>query len=177
MDRRPRTKVQRDAIQQIKRAFDALPPYHDDELTVTQAIRMLVPDIQAMRTKGYALAAVAGFLAEHGLAITVPSLKAVLSPPRGEADGKKKGRRKGKRDAGRDAARGVRGEVQEATPARATPDTAAATALPKVGAAEVPASRSKTDTVVSRSEARVAPAAPVSERRWNFVPRKDSDEI
>ncbi len=137
-----RTKVRLEGIERIKHAFDALPPHHDDEVTKTQAIRMLIPHIETIRAKGYGLPAIVSLLSEHGVAITVSSLKTVLSPSRRETEGKKKRKTRRKLQPGPTESGDARGEARGAAQSTTGGDRPAAVAPPE-GKAKGPSVRPK----------------------------------
>lgn len=166
----PRTKLRLEAVEALKRHLEALPPHREEAVTKLQAVRMLVPDIQAMQSKGYSLGAIAECLSERGLPISAVALKSYLSHVKGGV-ANKKGRRKLRRSgetvasekaspvAVRGAGRGgVAFEELEAPPRREERRSAEpGKALPKAS----------------------APAAvvAVADRKSMFVPRPDSDDI
>jgi hypothetical protein len=67
-----------DEIHRIGQLLQRAPESPRGQVTRPEAIRMLAPDIAAMRSKGYSLAQVAAMLAEHGLAVTEAVLKVYL---------------------------------------------------------------------------------------------------
>jgi hypothetical protein len=171
-----RSKIRLDAIERIKKTLETLPQHHDEELTKKQAVRMLLPDIEAIRAKGYGLPAIAGFLSDHGIPITVAYLKTVLCPSRQDAEGAKSSKRKrrqkhrggnSKRDSVRDPRNGApEAKVDEGKVAMATRSAAPEKALTAL----------RPDAVGARRAARaVAPVTPPG--RGMFVPREDSEEI
>jgi hypothetical protein len=175
-----RSKIRLDAIERIKQALQSLPEHHDQEVTKTQAIRMLIPEIQAIRSRGYSLPVIIELLSEHGVAITVPSLKTMLSPSRRDGDGKQK--RKAKRKAAPPAAKaegkasppsaqtqGAREELVK-TGEKATSGASDAKAVSAVAGGAMPSVAAPGDLPVA------TPKAPPP-RRSMFVPRPDSEEI
>jgi hypothetical protein len=67
-----------DEIHRIRKVLQEAPESPNGQVTRPEAIRMLAPDIAAMRSKGYSLTHVAAMLAEQGLAVTEPVLKVYL---------------------------------------------------------------------------------------------------
>ncbi len=167
-----RSKIRLDAIEQIKRTLDALPQHHDDEVTKKQAIRMLIPNIEAIRTKGYGLPAIASFLSDHGLPITVPYLRSVLRPRHHDGDAKKERRGKPRQRGGQTAPSDTTNDVRPKGH-----DEERITGVTRVDAPETPPAEPKGNTVGARREARAGAAAKPLGGRPMFVPREDSDEI
>jgi hypothetical protein len=171
-----RSKIRLDTIEQIKRTLEALPQHHDEEVTKKQAIRILLPNIEAIRSKGYGLPAIASFLSGHGIPITVPYLKTVISPSRHDAEGKKQRKRKDRQRLRETPARDTPGDSQnsERSKGPAEERTAGNT---KVDASKKSPAGPKKDAQGAQREVRAgAPVAP-PERRSMFVPREDSEEI
>ena len=172
-----RSKIRLDAIERIKKTLETLPQHHDEELTKKQAVRMLLPDIEAIRAKGYGLPSIAGFLSEHGIPITVAYLKTVLSPSRRDAEGGNPPKRKKllKHRGGklaRDTVRDPR-DVESATRV----DEAKGVAMTRAAAPEkVPTRVSSANAVSARRDARAVAPVALPERAM-FVPREDSEEI
>jgi hypothetical protein len=175
-----RSKIRLDAIERIKHALQSLPEHHDQEVTKTQAIRLLIPEIHAIRSKGYSFSVIVELLSEHGVAVTVPSLKTMLSPSRRDSDGKR--RRKAKRKVASAAA-----ETENKAPPSGAQTEGPREELPKTGEkpilspshakAVLAVAGSMTSSVAAPGEVHVAtPKAPPL-RRSMFIPRPDSEEI
>ena len=64
-----------ETIEQLQRDLAALPPCSTEELTRTQAVRKLVPELLAMRSRGYSVAALTRLLAERGVGISAVALR------------------------------------------------------------------------------------------------------
>ncbi len=171
-----RSKIRLDAIERIKKTLETLPQHHDEELTKKQAIRMLLPDIEAIRAKGYGLPAIAGFLSEQGIPITVAYLKTVLCPRRQDAEGAKSpGRKKRLKHRGANVRRGTARDPRNGEP-EAKADEAKVSTVTRAAAPEKASTASGPDAGGARRDARpVAPVAP--QGRAMFVPREDSEEI
>ena len=183
-----RTKIRLDALENVRRAFESLPECPVEEVTKTQAVQMLVPQIHAMRAKGYSLRAVASFLSEQGIVVTELSLRSYLGHANGGAGEKKsRGKKKSGRDrkpatvqaAGpREACREVPGEPGQGQLARGEEGLgqeekkAEALAAPLAAPRVVPVA-----TAVAKDVALPAQPPAALERRSAFVPRKDSEEI
>jgi len=86
----PKKKIRRNAIQDVQRALDALPPYQAEEITKAKAIGMLITQIRAAQSKGYSLDAIGRTLSEHGIPITTSALRATISDAKPGAGRKKK---------------------------------------------------------------------------------------
>jgi hypothetical protein len=171
-----RSKIRLDAIERIKKTLETLPQHHAEELTKKQAIRMLLPNIETIRAKGYGLPAIAGFLSEHGIPITVAYLKTMLSPSRQDAEGAKSSKRK-KRPThrGGNPERNTARDPRKGEPEAKVDEVKVAT-VTRAAAPEKAATVSGADAVGARRDARaVAPVTPPG--RAMFVPREDSEEI
>jgi len=182
MDMQPR-RIPVAAIEQLQRAIESLPECQVDEVTKVQAVRMLVPQIQAMQSKGYSLGAIAKMFSENGIVVTTVTLKSYLNqvkPMRG-----KKGIRKSKQRRGVDEARsdGPIGDPRSAVPVNA--------AAERSGATEVRAAIQKTETVAGEVAPKVEATAGLTKspratprqadeggaRRSAFVPKEDTEDI
>ena len=81
-----------DEVHRISELLQGAPESPRGPVTRPEAIRMLAPDIAAMRSKGYSLAQVAAILTEHGLAVTEAILKVYLRRAQGATSKPKKAR-------------------------------------------------------------------------------------
>jgi hypothetical protein len=70
-----RTKFRVDAIEQVQHALDALPEYQEEEVTKTRAVRMLVPQVLALQSKGYSLVAIAKVISDKGIPVSGMALQ------------------------------------------------------------------------------------------------------
>jgi hypothetical protein len=153
MDMQPR-RIPVAAIEQLQRAIESLPECQVDEVTKVQAIRMLVPQIQAMQSKGYSLGAIAKMFSENGIVVTAVTLKSYLNqvkPMRG-----RKGIRKSKQRRRVDEARS---DTPIRDPRSAVPVNAVAE---RSGATEVRAASQKTETVAGEVVPKVEATAAVT---------------
>lgn len=73
-----KSKVRRDAVERAHKRFQEFPHYDPEEMTATEAVRRLLPDIHALQAKGYSLDSIAGFLSEEGIAMSGAALKALM---------------------------------------------------------------------------------------------------
>jgi hypothetical protein len=171
-----KAKMRLELVEALQRSLEEVPVHRDDEVTKTDAIRMLAPQIHAIQAKGYSMGAIAQMLSERGLAITATALKSYLSHAR--SPGARKKARAGRKTKGGAAPKPVAVAVAPvATPSdpAAAPSSAdaalsaVATPVPKPVATKAP------PTVAARAAA--APAAVTGERRSSFVPRSDTDDI
>src|ERR1700677_2891697 len=90
------------AIERLQRTLESTPECRIEEVTKVEAIRMLSAQIQAMRSKGYGLGAIAGLLSENGIAVTAVTLKGYLKEFKsagGTKSARKRGDRKGRGDS------------------------------------------------------------------------------
>jgi hypothetical protein len=72
---RTKTTFRIEAIEQLKRELDAMPPCPVEEVNKTRAVHLLAPQIVAMRSRGYSIVAIRRMLAERGLDISEVSLR------------------------------------------------------------------------------------------------------
>jgi hypothetical protein len=183
MGRRPRT-VSRAFIEQLQQALADTPECRSEEITRTEAIRMLAPQIHKMQSKGYGYTAIAALLSEKGFAVTSKGLKTYLR----EAKGAVRKRPLGKEKQGQHAngggfsdrsenQHGIRTR-QDSGP-RAAPESSATESstrrenLPGIatGPSPLPAARPALPRQAS------APGDANAQRRSAFIPRKDREEI
>lgn len=75
-------KVRVELIGNLQQKYDALPKCKVEEVSRAQAVRMMIPQVRAMREKGYSLAAIAKMLADDGINVTVASLTSYLKEGR-----------------------------------------------------------------------------------------------
>src|SRR6476646_5945384 len=71
----PSKKVRLDALTDLGRCVDELPPCEPEEVTPREAIRRALPHIYAMQGKGYSLKAIAEFLTKRGIEVGPLALK------------------------------------------------------------------------------------------------------
>jgi hypothetical protein len=167
------------AIEQLQRALEDVPECQVEDVSKVQAIRMLIPQIQKMRSKGYGWSAIAQLVSEGGIAVSAVTLKSYLT--QAKAVGRKNGERKVKaprrsqgtgRGAGTEPLRSTVGPAEganrnvSADPVGAS-KTVSATASQQV-AAPIPTALAKTGA--RRGE-------DGHPRRSSFVPKEDSEEI
>jgi hypothetical protein len=75
-------KVRVAEIERIRGTIQMVPEHQTEEVTMADAVRMLSPEIEAMKAKGYGLSAIAAHLSDNGLALTTKTLKAYLGEAR-----------------------------------------------------------------------------------------------
>jgi hypothetical protein len=90
MTAKPRIRI--DLIDEVQGVLEALPQHQPDEVTKSQAIQRLVPQIRASRSKGYSLSAIGKVLTERGIPVTTGALRAYLSGASARPGGKRKPR-------------------------------------------------------------------------------------
>jgi hypothetical protein len=69
------TKVRLDALERLSREVEELPLSRPEEVTTREAVRLVIPQVHAMQSKGYSLQAIAKFLSERGIQVTGVALK------------------------------------------------------------------------------------------------------
>jgi hypothetical protein len=74
-----------ETIRQLQQSLDEMAPYQATELSKQQAVRALLPQISALRAKGYSWTAVAAMLSKHGVPVSVAALRTYLRRAREEA--------------------------------------------------------------------------------------------
>jgi hypothetical protein len=160
-----KTKIRLEAIEQVQRALEALPEYRAEEVTKTQAIRILITQIRATQSKGYSLEAIGNVLSERGIPITAAALRAYVSEARGRSSRKKK-----KRDTKHTGAASQVSPVDRVV--------MATDAQPQSTAPEAKRSAA-VGTKIPSVDARERPSAvtPVVGRRSVFPIRRDTDDI
>ena len=123
MGRRPRT-VSRAFIEQLQQALADTPECPAEEITRTEAIRILAPQIHKMQSKGYGYTAIAALLSEKGFAVNSKGLKSYLRQAKGAVRKRPLGKEKegkhanggGSRDRS-ESQHGIRTRQDSATPA------------------------------------------------------------
>jgi hypothetical protein len=164
-------KVPTATIEHVRRAIQNAPECTTKEVPKLQAIRTLIPDIQQLQSKGYDWRAVASLLSEHGIAISVVTLKSYLQRakawevrPHRKGRGGKDAEPRTHRGAGKVPRRGAakagevktQGRSEDAAEAPGGPPKEAAEGTPKAGRASAPGAAA---------------------RPWSFVPEEDTDDL
>jgi hypothetical protein len=155
-------------------------------MTKTEAVRVLLPQIHAMRGRGYSLPAIAGLLSEDGLVVSAATLRTYMKHA-GEKKRPRSKRRRGVNDdvvkgpstVDREERRPTTGEAKGSkggakSPASASPrgaDDGTKKNAPE--AATSPVARPNRERSQENSSA--PPAVP--DRRSAFVVRKDTEDI
>jgi hypothetical protein len=96
-----------DALERISREVEELPLSRPEEVTTGEAVRLVIPQVHAMQSKGYSLPAIAKFLSERGVAVTAVALRRYLKFAKDDGRGRRRA----------PARRDGRGERTLATPA------------------------------------------------------------
>ena len=183
MGRLPRT-VSRAFIEQLQQALADTPECPSEEITRTEAIRMLAPQIHKMQSKGYGYTAIASLLSEKGFAVNSKGLKSYLRQAKGAVRKRPLGKEKeaqhanggGSRDRS-ESQHGIRTRQDSATPAApersATESSTRRENMPgiSIGPSPLPAAR----PALPRQASVQADAN--AQRRSAFIPRKDREEI
>ena len=73
------TKIRCDAVHRAQRLLETAPPPTIEEVTKSEAVRMLLPQIRDARSKGYSLEAIAKMLSESGVHASVGLIQNLLS--------------------------------------------------------------------------------------------------
>lgn len=163
-----KNKFGTETIRQLQQSLDEMAPYQATELSKQQAVRALLPQISALRAKGYSWTAVAAMLSKHGVPVSVAALRTYLRRAREEAASEAP-------RTGAKRSRAGRAVADQAEPPPIAPS-------PSQGAAASPASKPQPPGASpASSAARPAPsAAPRREqepRRSALVVRPDTDDI
>jgi hypothetical protein len=170
------------AIERLQRTLESTPECQIAEVTKSEAIRMLSPQIHAMQSKGYGLGVIAGVLSENGVAVTPVTLKGYLKQLRA-AGGKKSARKRAHRKGPGDSPTtnpvgvsamggGARDDVAPSSPKAAREGAAGLERGQSAGASSGAVSAVATTSKGSpRSMDEGAP------RRSAFVPKEDTRDI
>ncbi len=81
----PKNKFAAETVRQLQQSLAEVAPYQATELSKQQAIRVLSPQIFALRSKGYSWTAVAAMLSERGVPVSLAALRTYLRRVREEA--------------------------------------------------------------------------------------------
>ncbi len=160
------------AIEQVQRAFEAAPECGAKEVPKAQAIRMLIPQIRTMQSKGYDWEAIAGLLSEHGIAITAVTLRSYLQKLKTAGGKKPSPKRKGLPDV-----QGSIGSPPPAVDGVGTKEIAGARPRADKGAPAVPPRAAAPEVATEPTKAVRRPSDDGPARRSAFVPTEDSDDI
>jgi hypothetical protein len=177
-----RRKIPVSAIERLQRTLESTPECRIEEVTKVEAIRMLRPQILAMRAKGYGLGAIAGLLSEHGIAVTAVTLKSYLKQFKGAGGKKSAGKirpRPGLEDAAANVLTGPSSSAQGVHDRGAPPSSKAGREVAAEGAREAPAGASSQGAapVATTSKGSPRPAEGGAPRRSAFLPREDTEDI
>ena len=188
-----RNKIEMEAVEKLQQRLATMPDYRPRLVTKTEAVRLLLPEILSMQKRGYSLSAIAGFLSEDGVVVSVMTLKAYMKQA-----GEKKRRKKGVREAPAPSAPGGQREASTKpeppadplkTEAKAVSNTGNAGASPAPRASDASASKgtekepqkgpsgSPTRSNPERPKEVSPPAAHASQRRSSFVVREDTEDL
>ena len=85
------TTVRVRAIEDLRRRVEDAPPCEVEEVSRAKAGRMLIPEIRALRAKGYSLPAIAEMFTESGVPVTASSLASYLKEARKASRSKRGG--------------------------------------------------------------------------------------
>ena len=170
------------SIEQLQRTLENTPARRVEEVTKVEAIRMLSPQIHAMRSKGYGLGAIAGVLSENDIAVTAVTLKGYLKKFKssgGTKPTRKRGHRRGPGDSQRDApvnlSAPIEGACHEVSPSSPKSGRGGSTG-PNKGA-PVGASSASTSAVGTTSEESSRAGKEGAPCRSAFVPKEDTRDI
>lgn len=203
MQHRPKVRV--DTLEGFRQLLEATPEHAPapEEITKSEAVRQLLPEIRAMQSKGYRLPSIAAMLSEHGLPVSVWTLRNICKgvpleeaqrAPRSRARSRSNGTPKDTSRAPSADSRAYLGRTQgetrrdPAVAAESRPEggseprsegrsteapTNALKAVSSTGAGGVPDAKPSAPSDASHE----GPSQAVPERRSAFVPRPDTEEI
>jgi hypothetical protein len=170
------------AIERLQRTLESTPECPIAEVTKIEAIRMLSPQIHAMRSKGYGLGVIAGVLSENGVAVTPVTLKGYLKQLRaagGKTSARKSRQRRGSRDSQANAPanparspEGVQGEEASSSPKAGREGSVGPE---RGGPAGASSGAAASGALTSKGSA--PPADAGAPRLSAFVPREDTRDI
>jgi hypothetical protein len=153
------TKIALTEITTLEQALDDAPARKPTEVSKGEAIAILAPKLNALRTKGYTWREVAAWLTEHGVAVTAPALQRHLRAPHPAA---------ADRHRGRSVGRGRRGSIDRATAFRDAPVGTAAKPAPSPPVPKDAPSPQATPEAAARASGPTAV-------RPAFAPRRDPE--
>lgn len=166
-------KIAMTAIEQIQRAFETAPEHRVKEVPKVQAIRILIPQIRTMQSKGYDWEAIAALLSEQGIPVTAVTLRSYLHQARAAGSKKTNPKRKGLQEAQGSPSRASHGAVDgvgtKVIPGvRPREDKVAPVVAPKVAAVEI---------ATESTKGLRRPSDVGAGCRSAFVPTEDSDDL
>jgi hypothetical protein len=173
-------KVRLGDIERLRRTMQTVPEHQTEEVTMAEAVRMLSPEIEAMKAKGYSLSAIAAHLSDNGLALTMKTLKAYVGEARAGGVRKKRSKPKAHRPAIGAAAITPTTEAKAGVvaggasagakhPARVNTKTAPRVTAPSTATATPATQRGTMGTTRPDDEAAM--------QRSAFVPKEDTRDI
>jgi hypothetical protein len=164
------------SVEDLKREFDNAAEHRVQEVSKTQAIKLLLPQIQIMQNKGYGLADIAARLSNKGVVVTAVGLKNCLSQIKSAAEVTRLRKGTQSRPTVRDEA-GLTAKPK--SQAASAPNTDRAPGSNRKDSDPRPASRAASAPVASstRTPPEAAPTPEPRLRPGGFIPRMDSDEI
>lgn len=178
----PLPRVQTSTVEELCQAMHELPEHRDTEVTRTRALQMMWPAIQAMRSKGYSLKAIATWLSSKGLNVSDMAISHCINRMRPESGGKKT--RRGSNPSAERPSAGMRPEPSQ-VPLATAPSVPKSPLRPGAVASspndssferEGDSTRSKRPHSTVRTPP--APSHPeTGERASSFVPTPDTKDI
>lgn len=168
-----RTKIRFDAVERARKLLENVRPPEIEEVTKSQAVRLLLPQIREAQSKGHTIEAIARMLSESGVTVSAHLVKDLVW--------KVGARRESKGEA-------VAKPARRRTPAPADADSPP---RPEATSSEPPAhptaTKASTTTPASPRQAPSGDSAPRGQspaptgaspqRRSTFVPRPDTKDI
>jgi hypothetical protein len=178
-----RDRIPISAVEDLRREFDNAAEHHLQDVSKTQAIKLLLPQIQTMQNKGYGLADIAARLSNKGVVVTAIGLKNCLSQIRSAAEITRLRKGTQSRPTARNEAGLTAKPKSQAMPPDPPKAPAASTdrALGSIRKDTDPRAASRAASAPLAPSTSTAPAAaPTPEPRprpGGFIPRMDSDEV
>jgi hypothetical protein len=169
-----RTKIRFDAVERARKLLENVAPPELEEVTKSQAVRLLLPQIREAQSKGHSIEAIARMLSESGVPVSAHLVKDLVWKVGARRDSKseagaKPARRRTPVPMGADSPSREEATSKEppvhptATEASTTATTASAQQAPSGdGAPRGPSP---------------APSGASPQRRSTFVPRPDTKDI
>jgi hypothetical protein len=177
-----RNKIELDAVEKLQRKLAAMPDYRPRLVTKTEAVRLLLPEIHSMQRRGYSLSAIAGFLSDDGVVVSVMTLKAYM-----QQAGEKKRRPKPikAKPTGAGPAEGREVSKKPEPPTDASKPESKAVASPAARTSEASGAEGTkkrtleglTGSAVRPDHERPKESAPPVLRRSAFVVREDTEDL
>jgi hypothetical protein len=164
-------------IERLRQKMQNVPEHQAEEVTTTEAVRMLSPEIEAMQAKGYGLPAIAELLSDSGVAVTATTLKTYLGEARAAGGRKKRRKTKVLRPTGAVATTPTTESKPAVASAASGGGQPGARADTKAAPRVTTPTPSATPAAAKGTPGIARPADEAGIRRSAFVPKEDTRDI